>query len=126
PIFALCAVNDHIAPWRSVFKIHYLTDADIRYVLTSGGHNAGVVSEPGHPGRWHRLSAGPKDDLRAGPDEWLAATMQCGGSWWPTWTEWLAHRSGPLRPAPSGVAGRRPDDDPGAPMAAPGSYVMQK
>ncbi|KXJ66277.1 poly-beta-hydroxybutyrate polymerase [Achromobacter xylosoxidans] len=126
PIFALGAVNDHIAPWRSVFKIHYLTDADIRYVLTSGGHNAGVVSEPGHPGRWHRLSAGPKDDLRAGPDEWLAATMQCGGSWWPTWTEWLAHRSGPLRPAPSGVAGRRPDDDPAAPMAAPGSYVMQK
>lgn len=126
PIFALGTVNDHIAPWRSVFKIHYLTDADIRYVLTSGGHNAGVVSEPGHPGRWHRLSPGPKDDLRAGPDEWLATTMQCGGSWWPTWTEWLAHRSGPPRPAPRAAGRLAPEDDPAARMAAPGSYVRQK
>ncbi|SEI46380.1 alpha/beta hydrolase [Achromobacter sp. NFACC18-2] len=123
PIFALGTVNDHIAPWRSVFKLHYLTDADIRFVLTSGGHNAGVVSEPGHPGRWHRLCPRPKNGLRAGPDDWLAATNLCEGSWWPTWVEWLAHRSGAPRPANPRLG--EPDADSDALMAAPGSYVRQ-
>ncbi len=124
PIFALGTVNDHIAPWRSVFKIHYLTDADIRFVLTSGGHNAGVVSEPGHPGRWYRLCQGPKNGLRSGPDEWLAASTQYSGSWWPAWAEWLAAHSGAPRPAVSKLG--EANADPATLTAAPGRYVRQR
>ena len=59
PIFAVGTVRDHVAPWQSVYKIHQLTETDLTFVLTSGGHNAGIVSEPGHPRaatRWQRGS----------------------------------------------------------------------
>ncbi len=55
PIFSVGAVRDHVAPWRSVFKIHLLTDTEVTFLLTSGGHNAGIVSEPGHPRRSYQV-----------------------------------------------------------------------
>ena len=56
PGFVVGTVTDHVAPWRSVHKIHLLTDTDLTFVLTSGGHNAGIVSEPGHPHRTYQLA----------------------------------------------------------------------
>ena len=44
-------MRDHVAPWRSTYKINFLTDTDVTYLLTTGGHNAGIVSEPGHDHR---------------------------------------------------------------------------
>ncbi|OZB03464.1 MAG: poly-beta-hydroxybutyrate polymerase, partial [Rhizobiales bacterium 39-66-18] len=123
PIFTVGTERDHIAPWRSVYKIHYLTDTDVTFVLTSGGHNAGIVSEPGHPHRQFRLREKGAMDSCLGPNEWFAATPAQPGSWWPAWQGWLAQRSsqGLVSPPPMGApgAGYPPLED------APGTYVLQ-
>ncbi len=123
PIFAVGTDADHVAPWRSVFKIDLLTNADVTFVLTSGGHNAGVVSEPGHAGRHYRIRTQLKNDRHIDADSWLAATNEIEGSWWPEWSRWLAERSGErVNPPPLGAPGTA-----FAPLcAAPGDYVLGK
>ncbi|SDL91492.1 PHA/PHB synthase family protein [Paracoccus chinensis] len=122
PLFVVGTERDHVAPWRSVYKIHYLADTDVTFVLTSGGHNAGIVSPPGHPRRHYRLARQRKDDHVVGTEDWLAAAPTKPGSWWPEWIAWLDANSTPDRVAPPVLGG------PGHPpiMDAPGSYVLQR
>ena len=123
PIFALGTEFDHIAPWRSAFKLHRLTDAEVTFVLASGGHNGGVVSEPGRENRHFRLLTSPHDAPHLDPESWLEAAAYHEGSWWPAWTGWLAARSGePVAPPEPG--GNLPQF---APLGlAPGHYVMER
>jgi polyhydroxyalkanoate synthase len=123
PIFALGTETDHVAPWRSVYKIHFLADSEVTFVLTNGGHNAGVVSEPGHAHRHFRMTLHRHDDRYVDPETWLAKNAVQLGSWWPAWTAWLAERSGqPVTPPPLGQR-----QGPYAALAdAPGSYVLMK
>jgi polyhydroxyalkanoate synthase len=122
PIFAVGTTQDHVAPWRSTHKIHLLTDAEVTYVLTTGGHNAGIVSEIGHDGRSYQVMTRPAEGHYVDPDTWLATAPRKDGSWWPEWTAWLNAYSGP--PADeersnirgSGVTSLGP---------APGTYVLQ-
>jgi polyhydroxyalkanoate synthase len=124
PMFAVSTVKDHVAPWRSVYKIHFLTDTDVTFVLTAGGHNAGIVSEPGHPHRSYQLDRRRPGERHMDPDTWQAATVRQEGSWWPTWQAWLQrHSSGPVDSRPQLGApdrGYPPLDD------APGTYVLQE
>ncbi|THK39221.1 alpha/beta fold hydrolase [Ensifer sp. MPMI2T] len=124
PMFVVGTERDHVAPWPSVYKIHYLSDAEVTFVLTSGGHNAGIVSEPGHPHRRYRVAVKGTDDPCLNPDEWVEKTQAKQGSWWGEWTDWLAARSAAqLVAAPSmgvSVDGYRAQED------APGTYVFQK
>ena len=122
PLFVVGTETDHIAPWRSVYKTQLFTDCDLTFVLTKGGHNTGILSEPGHKGRHYRMSHRPAGALYVGPDGWLAEAEPQPGSWWPDWAEWLAAQGGGLTAPPAMGAPQR-----GLPplAAAPGSYVMQ-
>ncbi|MFN4283134.1 MAG: PHA/PHB synthase family protein [Alphaproteobacteria bacterium] len=124
PIFAVGTERDHVAPWRSVYKIHQLVDSDITFILTSGGHNAGIVSEPGHPGRRFRVGLHRQDDRYISPDEWLVAASLKDGSWWIQWTDWLAEHSSAERVPPPAMGASEKGLIPLA--DAPGTYVFQR
>ncbi|EPR10984.1 poly-beta-hydroxybutyrate polymerase [Sphingobium indicum IP26] len=122
PMFLVGTERDHVAPWRSVHKIHLLTGAEITFVLTSGGHNAGIVSEPGHKGRGYRVMTREADGLSYDADEWQLRAEQKQGSWWLEWGDWLARHSGePKAPPPMGA----PDKDYTPLAEAPGHYVLE-
>jgi len=121
PIFAVGTERDHVAPWRSTYKINMQVESEVTYLLTSGGHNAGIVSEPGHPGRSFRVAT--KDRHSLDPDRFLAESRRKDGSWWPEWIAWLQQRSGALVTLPtmgSPQAGYPPLAD------APGTYVLMR
>lgn len=105
PIFAVGTEWDHVAPWRSTYKVHLLTDTEVHYLLVSGGHNAGIVSEPGRDGRHYRTMTRPAHGRYVDPQSWTESAAAHEGSWWPELSAWLAERSGrqaaPPAPAPS-------------------------
>jgi len=123
PLFVVATETDHIAPWRSVYKTRLFTDSDLTFVLTSGGHNSGIVNELGNPRSHYRITHREAGALYVGPDDWLERSGTRPGSWWPEWTRWLEERCSGTVAAPA---------SPGAPQrghapieAAPGSYVLQ-
>ena len=123
PIFAVGTQKDHVAPWPSAFKIQSLTDTKVTFVLTSGGHNGGIISQPGHPRRSYQLKTKGMLDHYISPEAWAAETETHDGSWWEAWARWLREQSGDLIAPPemgNASAGYAPLVD------APGSYVMQK
>ncbi len=122
PIFSVGTEWDHVAPWRSTYKIHLLTDTDVTFLLATGGHNAGIVSEPGTNDRSYRVKTKAHAEQYTDPDSWLAGATSKSGSWWPEWVAWLEqHSTDRTTPPPMGLpaADRLPQ------MAAPGAYVRQ-
>ena len=123
PIFAVATETDHVAPWKSVYKINLIADPDVTFLLTSGGHNAGIVSEPGHKGRHHRMAHRRAGTNYMDADNWYLSNPSIDGSWWPAWAGWLEeHASGMTAPPPIGAAHK------GYPPLgpAPGSYVLER
>lgn len=116
PIFAVGTEDDHVAPWKSVYKIHLMADTDVTFLLTSGGHNAGIVSEPGHPNRHYRVATTLASEPFREDHDWVDDTPLQEGSWWPALAQWLKVRSGP--------PGAPPKMGP-ALCDAPGTYVRQ-
>ena len=122
PVFSVAAQRDTVAPWPSVYKIHLLTDTEVTFCLTTGGHNVGVVNPPG-PGvrRSHQVSTRAADERYVDPDTWFANTPAIDGSWWPSWAEWLEAHAG-KRVAPPALGAAKA----GLPVLgdAPGQYVL--
>jgi polyhydroxyalkanoate synthase len=123
PRFIVGTVADHVAPWRSVYKAHLAPTSELTFVLASGGHNAGIVSEPGHPRRTYQIRTTQPDEQYIDPDTWQAETPARAGSWWPEWEAWLARYSSekvapPAMGAPSGKYRALRD--------APGLYVRER
>ncbi|MEO8117874.1 MAG: alpha/beta fold hydrolase [Rhodoferax sp.] len=117
PMLVVGTVRDHVSPWQSVYKIHQLTDTQITFILAAGGHNAGIVSEPGHAHRSYQMDVTEKDQIGLEPDEWVAKAPLFEGSWWEAMHAWLQKRSGkPVKPPVIQPADVLCD--------APGDYVM--
>jgi polyhydroxyalkanoate synthase subunit PhaC len=111
--YVVGAINDHIVPWHASYETTRLLGGSVRYVLSSGGHIAGIVNPPG-PKAWYQASA----RTPASADEWHASATKHNGSWWEDWTQWSDKRAGDrITPPPMGSQ-RYP-----ALADAPGSYV---
>lgn len=123
PVFAVGTEKDHVAPWKSAYKIHLMVSGEVTFVLTVGGHNAGIVSEPGHKGRSYKIAEKKAHDPYKSPDQWAADATQKEGSWWLSWGKWLNGQSVKTKiPAPK-RAGNKTHPVLGD---APGTYVHQK
>jgi polyhydroxyalkanoate synthase len=122
PMFVVGTETDHVAPWKSVYKVRALTQSsDYTFVLTSGGHNAGIISGPSHPRRHRRTLHLADASTQVSAEQFLEQAERQAGSWWPAWAQWLAAHSQPERytlprigNAEAGYAPLR---------AAPGEYV---
>ncbi|HET7764222.1 MAG TPA: alpha/beta fold hydrolase [Burkholderiales bacterium] len=123
PLFAVGTEKDHVAPWRSVYKLNLYTDSEVTFLLASGGHNVGIVSDPAYAGSSYQVATRGRDEPYIDPDAWARQAPRSQGSWWPEWTRWLAQHSGARTAPPEmgcAAAGYPVLDD------APGQYVHMK
>jgi polyhydroxyalkanoate synthase len=119
PIYAIGTEQDHIAPWKSTFRICSLVKGPVRYVLASSGHIMGVLSPPTDPPKryyWAADASGQKE-----PEAWLARTSKAPNSWWADWIAWLKPKCGDFR-APPRLGG----DSHQQWAPAPGDYVLDR
>ncbi|SLN17092.1 Poly-beta-hydroxybutyrate polymerase [Pseudoruegeria aquimaris] len=118
PVCAIACETDHIAAWKSSFNgVKQFGSRSKTFILSESGHIAGIINPPSKKKYGHYTGAAPAGE----PDAWQAEATFHEGSWWPTWEQWLAKRSGAMVPA------RKPGDD-GRKLlcAAPGTYVLSK
>jgi polyhydroxyalkanoate synthase len=118
PVFMVGTDRDHVSPWRSVYKLHHLCEAEITFVLARGGHNAGIIAEPGHANRSYRIATRATHGAWVTPGAWAGSAVEHDGSWWPAWQAWLAAHSA-RKAAPKALPARA------SLGPAPGQYVLQ-
>src|SRR5216683_2912093 len=115
-IYAVGTEQDHIAPWRSAWRITQLANGKSRFVVGGSGHIAGVINPPTRGrGYW----SNPKPAANA--DAWMEGATRHEGSWWSDWLEWLRPRSGNQVVPPSLGSTAHPPLTP-----APGTYVLER
>ena len=114
PIYVQSSRDDHIAPFRSVYRGARAFGGPVTFTMAGSGHIAGVINHPDAKKYQHWTNA----DLPDTVEGWMADAAEHAGSWWPHWAGWLKERSGKLVPA------RDPEKGPLKPIEnAPGSYV---
>lgn len=115
--YVMAGMTDHITPWKGVYNTARAFGGKTRYVLSSSGHIQSLINPPGNPkAKFFRNDALPED-----ADAWFAGARPEADSWWNDWRDWLAQRSGELRPAPRALGNRRHKR-----LAdAPGTYVSE-
>ena len=124
PMFVVGTEADHVAPWKSVYKVDNLVRSDdLTFLLTAGGHNAGIVAGPVHPKRHYRIRTRRLAEPHLAPEDWMEAATKHDGSWWPAWQRWLAeHSSGKTKPPAMGA----PHKGYRVIESAPGQYVRHR
>jgi polyhydroxyalkanoate synthase len=125
PMFVVGTETDHVAPWQSVYKVGKLVRSrDYTFCLTSGGHNAGIISGPQHPKRRHRVLSTRAGARLPAPSQYLEKVEPVQGSWWPTFAEWLAAHSSETKVKPPTMGAAKKGF---APLCdAPGTYVLAR
>jgi polyhydroxyalkanoate synthase len=125
PMFVLGTETDHVAPWKSTYKARALTrSADYTFVLTSGGHNGGIVCGPANPKRRYREMTWKNAERSLDPEQWMQQAALHQGSWWPAWQAWLAARSGTGDAPPPNLGNQSAGY--GIVGDAPGAYVLER
>jgi polyhydroxyalkanoate synthase len=114
--YVVGAINDHIVPWTASYKATALLGGAVHYVLSSGGHIAGIVNPPS-PKAWYEALEGDAANP-AEAAQWRTAATRHDGSWWEDWTAWSSKRAGKLTAPPPLGSERYP-----ALGDAPGEYV---
>ena len=115
PIYVQSSRDDHISPFRSVYRGAKLFGGPTTFMMSGSGHIAGVINHPAANKYQHWTN----DQLPATVDDWIAGAEEHPGSWWPHWAKWLKEKSGDLVPARDPAKGKlKPIED------APGSYVQ--
>ena len=121
PLCFVATTTDHVAPWKSVYKIHRLAaNAEVTFILTDGGHNAGIACGAKHPRRKHQIRTAKPGSGYLSPETWVEETPVEASAWWPSWDQWLKDRSGgdPVEPPGMGTPRKyKPLCD------APGTYI---
>jgi len=117
PIYLQSAKEDHIAPYRSVYKSTKLFKGPIRFIIAGSGHIAGVINPPSAK----KYQFWTNDKLPDTVEEWQAGSTEHPGSWWGDWDTWLSKLSGKKVPL------RKPGDGKLKVLGdAPGDYVKVK
>ena len=115
--YVLAGTTDHITPWKGVYETARSFGGKTEFVLSSSGHIQSLINPPGNAKAKFHVSS----ELPAKAEDWLAGSRVLPDSWWGHWRDWLAARSGELKPAPASLGSQRH----AAGLPAPGSYVLE-
>jgi polyhydroxyalkanoate synthase subunit PhaC len=114
--YVVAGSADHIIPWENAYRSTQLLGGTARFVLSTSGHIQALVNPPAADSRaTYRVTDEPRPDA----EEWARSAPSQPGSWWPDYDEWLAARSGAMKPAPKRLGGSGFK----AMAKAPGTYV---
>jgi polyhydroxyalkanoate synthase len=117
PIYVQSSKDDHIAPYRSVYRGAKAFGGPVTFTMAGSGHIAGVINHPDAKKYQHWTN----EKLPADVSQWIADAEEHPGSWWPHWSAWLKSRSGEQVPARDPTKGKlKPLEN------APGSFVLVK
>ncbi len=117
PMYLQSSKEDHIAPYRSVYKSTKLFKGPITFMMAGSGHIAGVINHPDANKYQHWTNDKVPDKV----EDWIASAVEHPGSWWPHWDKWLSKQSGEM------VEARVPGDGKLKVIeAAPGTYAKMK
>ena len=115
PAYFISTAEDHIAPWKSVYKGARVLGGKVRFVLGGSGHIAGIVNPPSAKKYCYWINP----ELAENPDAWLETAKRHEGSWWNDWQSWMDKNNGGVK-----VAARVPGDGKLKVIEdAPGAYV---
>jgi polyhydroxyalkanoate synthase len=117
--YIVAGSTDHIIPWENAYRSTQLLGGTPRFVLSTSGHIQALVNPPGRAGTQSRSSYRVADLYPGSPEAWAEKTATLPGSWWSDYDQWLADRSGELKPASKRLGNARFK----AQAKAPGTYV---